>query len=75
MRKRLSLRGRMVLTAVVAAGVALAVLLFLAGPSLDRRARGVAPDGDGTTRGSISSPADRDRLGDTDIDDIPSDDA
>ena len=39
MRKRLSLRGRMVLTAVVAAGVALAVLLLLAGPSLDRRAR------------------------------------
>ncbi len=39
MRKRLSLRGRMVLTAVVAAGVALAGLLLLAGPSLDRRAR------------------------------------
>jgi two-component system phosphate regulon sensor histidine kinase PhoR len=39
MRRRLSLRGRMVLTAVVAAGVALAVLLLLAGPSLDRRAR------------------------------------
>ncbi len=39
MRKRLSLRGRMVLTAFVAAGVALAVLLLLAGPSLDRRAR------------------------------------
>ena len=39
MRKRLSLRGRMVLTAVVAAGVALAVLLLLAGPSRDRRAR------------------------------------
>jgi two-component system phosphate regulon sensor histidine kinase PhoR len=38
-KKRLSLRGRMVLTAVVAAGVALAVLLLLAGPSLDRRAR------------------------------------
>jgi two-component system, OmpR family, phosphate regulon sensor histidine kinase PhoR len=38
-RKRLSLRGRMVLTAVVAAGVALAVLLLLAGPSLARRAR------------------------------------
>jgi two-component system phosphate regulon sensor histidine kinase PhoR len=36
---RLSLRGRMVMTAVVAAGVALAVLLLLAGPSLDRRAR------------------------------------
>ena len=39
MKKRLSLRGRMVLTAVVAAGVALAVLLLLAGPSLARRAR------------------------------------
>jgi two-component system phosphate regulon sensor histidine kinase PhoR len=38
-KKRLSLRGRMVLTAVVAAGVALAGLLLLAGPSLDRRAR------------------------------------
>ncbi len=37
--RRLSLRGRMVMTAVVAAGVALAVLLLLAGPSLDRRAR------------------------------------
>jgi two-component system phosphate regulon sensor histidine kinase PhoR len=36
-KKRLSLRGRMVLTAVVAAGVALAVLLLLAGPSLARR--------------------------------------
>ncbi len=39
MRRPLSLRGRMVLTAVAAAGVALAVLLLLAGPSLDRRAR------------------------------------
>ena len=39
MRKGLSLRGRMVLTALVAAGVALAGLLLLAGPSLDRRAR------------------------------------
>jgi len=38
-RKRLSLRGRMVMTAVVAAGVALAVLLLLVGPMLDRRAR------------------------------------
>ena len=37
--RRLSLRGRMVTTAVVAAGVALAVLLLLAGPPLDRRAR------------------------------------
>jgi two-component system, OmpR family, phosphate regulon sensor histidine kinase PhoR len=37
--RRLSLRGRMVMTAVVAAGVALAVLLLLAGPPLDRRAR------------------------------------
>ena len=39
MRTRLSLRGRMVMTAVAAAGVALAVLLLLAGPTLDRRAR------------------------------------
>ncbi len=39
MRKRLSLRGRMVAIAVAAAGVALAVLLLLVGPSLDRRAR------------------------------------
>ena len=39
MRKRLSLRGRMVMTAVAAAGVALAVLLLLVGPTLDRRAR------------------------------------
>ncbi|HSD65330.1 MAG TPA: ATP-binding protein [Vicinamibacteria bacterium] len=39
MRRRLSLRGRMVTTAVVAAGVALAVLLLLARPPLDRRAR------------------------------------
>ncbi len=39
MRGRLSLRGRMVTTAVVAAGVALGVLLLLAGPPLDRRAR------------------------------------
>ncbi|HSD30196.1 MAG TPA: ATP-binding protein [Vicinamibacteria bacterium] len=38
MRRRLSLRGRMVTTAVVAAGVALAVLVLLAGPPLDRRA-------------------------------------
>ena len=37
--KRLSLRGRMVMTAVVAAGIALAVLLLLVGPTLDRRAR------------------------------------
>jgi two-component system phosphate regulon sensor histidine kinase PhoR len=37
--KRLSLRGRMVMTAVAAAGVALAVLLLLVGPTLDRRAR------------------------------------
>ncbi len=35
----LSLRGRMVMTAVVAAGIALAVLLLLAGPRLDARAR------------------------------------
>jgi two-component system phosphate regulon sensor histidine kinase PhoR len=38
-RKRLSLRGRMVMTAVAAAGVALAVLLLVVGPTLDRRAR------------------------------------
>jgi len=38
MRRRLSLRGRMVLTAVVAAAVALAALLLLAGPALQRRA-------------------------------------
>ncbi len=35
----LSLRGRMVMTAVVAAGIALAVLLALASPRLERRAR------------------------------------
>ena len=39
MRRRLSLRGRMVTTAVAAAGVALAALLLLVGPTLDRRAR------------------------------------
>jgi len=39
MKSRLSLRGRMVMTAVVAAGVALGVLLLLVGPSIDRRAR------------------------------------
>ena len=38
MKRRLSLRGRMVMTAVVAAGVALAVLLLVAGP--DARAPG-----------------------------------
>ena len=38
MKKRLSLRGRMVLTAVVASAVALAALLLLAGPALQRRA-------------------------------------
>jgi two-component system phosphate regulon sensor histidine kinase PhoR len=37
--RHLSLRGRMVTTAVVAAGVALAVLLLLAAPPLERRAR------------------------------------
>ena len=37
--RRLSLRGRMVATAMVAAGVALGALLLLAGPSLDHRAR------------------------------------
>ncbi len=35
----LSLRGRMVMTAVVAAGIALAALLLLAAPQLDARAR------------------------------------
>ena len=39
MRRRLSLRGRMVMTAVVGAGVALAVVLLMAGPALDQRAR------------------------------------
>ncbi len=39
MSRHLSLRGRMVTTAVAAAGVALAVLLFLAAPPLERRAR------------------------------------
>ncbi len=39
MSRRLSLRGRMVTTAVAAAGVALAVLLLLAAPPLERRAR------------------------------------
>lgn len=38
MRRRLSLRGRMVLTAVVAAAAALAALLLLAGPALRGRA-------------------------------------
>jgi two-component system phosphate regulon sensor histidine kinase PhoR len=38
MRRRLSLRGRMVTTAVVASAVALAALLLLAGPVLQRRA-------------------------------------
>ncbi len=35
----LSLRGRMVATATIAAGIALSVLLLLAAPRLDRRAR------------------------------------
>ena len=39
MRRKLSLRGRMVMTAVVATAVALALLLLLAGPRLERRAR------------------------------------
>jgi two-component system phosphate regulon sensor histidine kinase PhoR len=39
LRRRLSLQGRMVTTAVVAAAVALAVVLLMAGPTLDRRAR------------------------------------
>ena len=39
MRRRLSLRGRMVVTAVVAAAVVLGVLLVWAGPTLERRAR------------------------------------
>ena len=38
MRRKLSLRGRMVMTAVVATAVALALLLLLAGPRLERRA-------------------------------------
>ena len=38
MRRRLSLRGRMVTTAVVASAVALAALLLLAAPALQRRA-------------------------------------
>jgi two-component system, OmpR family, phosphate regulon sensor histidine kinase PhoR len=38
-RRRLSLRGRMVTTSVVGAGVALAVVLLMAGPALGRRAR------------------------------------
>jgi two-component system phosphate regulon sensor histidine kinase PhoR len=38
MSVRLSLRGRMVMTAVAAAGVALAVVLLLAGPALESRA-------------------------------------
>jgi two-component system phosphate regulon sensor histidine kinase PhoR len=38
MRRHLSLRGRMVLTAVLAAAVALAALLLLAGPALQGRA-------------------------------------
>jgi len=39
MRRHLSLRGRMVATAVVAAGLALGVLLLVAAPSLETRAR------------------------------------
>jgi len=39
MRRRLSLRGRMVVTAVVATAVVLAVLLAWASPTLERRAR------------------------------------
>ncbi|HVO11962.1 MAG TPA: ATP-binding protein [Vicinamibacteria bacterium] len=39
MRRHLSLRGRMVATAVVAAGLALGVLLLVTGPSLETRAR------------------------------------
>jgi two-component system, OmpR family, phosphate regulon sensor histidine kinase PhoR len=39
MRRRLSLRGRMVVTAVVATAVVLAVLLAVASPTLERRAR------------------------------------
>jgi two-component system phosphate regulon sensor histidine kinase PhoR len=38
-KSKLSLRGRMVMTAVVATAVALALLLLLAGPRLDRQAR------------------------------------
>jgi two-component system phosphate regulon sensor histidine kinase PhoR len=39
MKRRLSLRGRMVVTAVVATAVVLAVLLIWASPTLERRAR------------------------------------
>ena len=39
MKRRLSLRGRMVVTAVVATAVVLAVLLVWASPTLERRAR------------------------------------
>ena len=39
MRRKLSLRGRMVMTAVVATAVALALLLLLAAPRLERQAR------------------------------------
>ena len=39
MKRRLSLRGRMVTTAVVATAVVLVVLLLWAGPTLERRAR------------------------------------
>jgi len=38
-RRRLSLRGRMVMTALVATAVVLGVMLLLAGPILERRAR------------------------------------
>ena len=43
MKKRLSLRGRMVMTAVVAAGVALAVLLLLVGPTRSTAGPGTRP--------------------------------
>ena len=42
MMTRLSLRGRMVMTAVAAAGIALAALLLVAGPRFESRARAEA---------------------------------
>jgi DNA polymerase-4 len=42
---------------------------------LDRRARGVPTDADPATTGSSAAGSDRDSLGDTDVDDIPPDDA
>jgi DNA polymerase-4 len=42
---------------------------------LDRRARGVPTDADPGTTGTSTAASDRDSLGDTDVDDIPPDDA